>query len=164
MRSNYPSSERGPEHVAAVGERVGREPDAAGRSHRARKLPLPPSPVVDLPFEPEGEQVPATRRDLMADQQQDAVVPALPPLPAGFERVVIGEQQRAGTGGASVRQHFLHRGVTVGEGRGHVHHTREIVSAERIDGRAGGAIPKSTARVPARPQGSATTSGREKPT
>ena len=85
----------------------------------------------------------------MADQQQDAVVPALPPLPAGFERVVIGEQQRAGTGGASVRQHFLHRGVTVGEGRVHVHHTREIVSAERIDGRAGGAIPKSTARVPA---------------
>ena len=57
------------------------------------------------PFEPEGEQVPATRRDLTADQQQDAVVPALPPLPAGFERVVTGEQQRAGTGGASVRQH-----------------------------------------------------------
>ena len=71
---------------------MGGEAEPAGRPHGVGDLDCGESGVRDLPLDAERQVVPVLGADLGADQQEHAVVPALPAVAARRERVVIGQQ------------------------------------------------------------------------
>ena len=88
------------EAARAAREGMGREREPARGADRAQDA-LGAEPVVDLVVHAEGQAVVAPRRrDLLAHEQQHAVVPALVALALGLERVVVGEHHHVHPGAA----------------------------------------------------------------
>jgi hypothetical protein len=118
-------------------ERVGRERETAGRADGAQDA-VGVEPVVDLGVHAEGQAVVVPRgRDLLAHQQEHAVVPALVALPLGLERVVIGEHHHVHPGAAPGPHDLAHRARAVRVKRVQVDHAGQVVH-RRNASRAGG--------------------------
>jgi hypothetical protein len=73
--------------------------------------------LLDHPVDPEGEVVVLVRRDLLADQQQHVVVPALLPVISRRQRVVVGEQHDVDAGLRRGSHDLRHRAGPIGPGR-----------------------------------------------
>ena len=101
--------------------------EPAGRPDRAQDA-LGVEPVVDLGVHAEGQAVVAPRgRDLLAHQQEHAVVPALVALAPGLERVVVGEHHHVHPGAAAGPDDLAHGAGAVRVERVQVDHAGQVV-------------------------------------
>ena len=125
------------EAARAAREGVGRERETARRADCAQDA-VGVELVVDLGVHAEGQAVVAPRgRDLLAHQQQHAVVPALVALPLGLERVVVGEHHHVHPGAAAGPHDLAHRAGAVRMERVQVDHAGQVVHRRNAI-RAGG--------------------------